>query len=37
MGQATLDLPDPLDAKPLADARGTDDLLSQMAGDEIDR
>jgi hypothetical protein len=42
MGQATVDLPDPLDspaaakplAEPLADA---DDLLAQLAGDEIDR
>jgi len=37
MGQAPLDLPDPLHAKPLASAGAADDLLSQMAGEEIDR
>jgi hypothetical protein len=38
MGQAAVDLPDPLDdhANP-AGAAGGDDLLSQLAGDEIDR
>jgi hypothetical protein len=38
MGQATVDLPDPLDQQPPpADAGGVDDLLAQLAGDEIDR
>jgi hypothetical protein len=37
MGQAPLDLPDPLQAKPLANAGAADDLLSQMASHEIDR
>ncbi len=37
MGQAPLDLPDPLQAKPLASAGAADDLLSQLAGAEIDR
>lgn len=38
MGQAVMDLPDPLDAPPPpASMAGTDDLLSQLAGDEIDR
>jgi hypothetical protein len=36
MGQAAVDLPDPLDQPPTSLA-GTDDLLAQMAGDEIDR
>jgi hypothetical protein len=36
MGQATLDLPDPLEQPPES-AAGTDDLLAQLAGDEIDR
>jgi hypothetical protein len=36
MGQAALDLPDPLEQPP-ATAAGTDDLLAQLAGDEIDR
>jgi hypothetical protein len=36
MGQATLDLPDPLEQPP-ATAAGTDDLLAQLAGEEIDR
>ena len=37
MGQATVDLPDPLETPPPATAGGTDDLLAQLAGDEIDR
>lgn len=37
MGQAALNLPDPLDQQHAADAGGMDDLLSQLAGDEIDR
>jgi len=37
MGQATVDLPDPLDQPPPANPGGVDDLLSQLAGDEIDR
>lgn len=39
MGQAAVDLPDPLNAPPPADAAvvNTDDLLAQMAGEEIDR
>jgi hypothetical protein len=37
MGQAVADLPNPLDAPPPANIAGTDDLLSQLAGDEIDR
>lgn len=37
MGKASrIDLPEPLEASPAA-AGGTDDLLSQLAGDEIDR
>jgi hypothetical protein len=36
MGQAALDLPDPLEQPP-ATAAGTDDLLAQLAGEEIDR
>jgi hypothetical protein len=36
MGQATLDLPDPLEQPPES-AAGTDDLLAQLAGEEIDR
>jgi len=36
MGQATLDLPDPLEQPPES-AAGTDELLAQLAGDEIDR
>jgi hypothetical protein len=35
MGQATVDLPDPQRAPP--QSVGADDLLAQMAGDEIDR
>ena len=41
MGQAAVDLPDPLDTPPQPDAStgaaGTDELLSQLAGEEIDR
>ncbi|HEY2587488.1 MAG TPA: hypothetical protein VGI81_17210 [Tepidisphaeraceae bacterium] len=38
MGQAAVDLPDPLNPPPPADAAvNTDDLLAQMAGEEIDR
>ena len=36
MGQATVDLPDPSEV-PNAPAGSADDLLSQLAGDEIDR
>jgi hypothetical protein len=36
MGQAMVDLPDPLET-PRASGLGADDLLAQMAGDEIDR
>ena len=36
MGQAVVDLPDPLEKQP-ASASSADDLLSQLAGDEIDR
>lgn len=41
MGQAAVDLPDPLETpptgKPPASAAGTDELLSQLAGEEINR
>lgn len=37
MGQATVDLPDPLEQPPAASPANTDDLLAQLAGDEIDR
>ncbi len=37
MGQAAVDLPDPLDTPPPASASSTDDLLAQLAGEEIDR
>jgi hypothetical protein len=39
MGQAAIDLPDPLNAPPPAaeSSANTDDLLAQMAGEEIDR
>jgi hypothetical protein len=37
MGQATLDLHDPLSGVAHESAASADDLLSQMAGDEIDR
>src|SRR3954447_13218635 len=36
MGQAVVDLPDPTQELPAAGANA-DDLLSQLAGDEIDR
>src|SRR5690606_15011859 len=36
MGQSTIDLPDPTDTQPES-AASADDLLSQLAGDEIDR
>ena len=35
MGQATVDLPDPM--QPPHSAAGTDELLAQLAGEEIDR
>src|SRR6187551_2698151 len=37
MGQASVDLPDSLEMPPAAALAGTDDLLAQLAGDEIDR
>lgn len=37
MGQATADLPDPLDNPSLAPMTSADDLLAQLAGDEVDR
>jgi len=37
MGQAVADLPDPLESANPSDAKSADDLLSQLAGDEIDR
>jgi hypothetical protein len=37
MGQAALDLPDPLQSPPQAPQTSTDELLAQLAGDEIDR
>ncbi len=37
MGQAVVDLPDPLDSPGGADPVSADDLLSKLAGDEIDR
>ena len=37
MGQATADLPDPTKDLSTAHAGGADDLLAQLAGDEIDR
>jgi hypothetical protein len=37
MGQAVADLPDPLDSPQPADGLSADDLLSKLAGDEIDR
>jgi hypothetical protein len=37
MGQATADLPDPLDNPSLAPINSADDLLAQLAGDEVDR
>lgn len=37
MGKAALDLPDPLQAPPQGAKTSTDELLAQLAGDEIDR
>lgn len=37
MGRASPDLPDPLENQDSAPSGGADDLLSQLAGDEIDR
>ena len=37
MGKAALDLPDPLQAAPGEARTSADDLLAQLAGDEIDR
>jgi len=37
MGQAVADLPDPGETASPAEAQSADDLLSQLAGDEIDR
>ena len=37
MGKATLDLPDPLQSPPPGSPTSTDDLLAQLAGEEIDR
>ncbi|MDB5171861.1 MAG: hypothetical protein JWO87_2369 [Phycisphaerales bacterium] len=37
MGQAAIDLPDPLDVPAVTGSAETDDLLSQLAGEEIDR
>lgn len=37
MGQATVDLPGPLETPSASTTVGADDLLAQMAGDEIDR
>ena len=37
MGQAVADLPDPIESASPAEAQSADDLLSQLAGDEIDR
>ena len=37
MGQAAVDLPDPLQAPPDGAKTSTDELLAQLAGDEIDR
>ena len=37
MGQAAVDLPDPLQAPPEGAKTSTDELLAQLAGDEIDR
>jgi hypothetical protein len=36
MGQAAIDLPDPMSAAPVSSAN-TDDLLAQLAGEEIER
>ena len=37
MGKAALDLPDPLQSPPEGPKASTDELLAQLAGDEIDR
>src|SRR6476620_6567603 len=37
MGQAAVELPDPLQAAPEPPKTSTDELLSQLAGEEIDR
>ncbi len=37
MGQPAVDLPDPLEAAGAETAQNADDLLAQLAGDEIDR
>lgn len=37
MGQGGIDLPDPADVNATAGVGGADDLLAQLAGDEIDR
>lgn len=37
MGQPAVELPDPLQTPSGTDAAGADDLLAQLAGDEIDR
>lgn len=37
MARAAVDLPDPLDAPPTAQPGSTDDLLAQLASEEIDR
>jgi hypothetical protein len=37
MGQAAVDLPDPLEKPKAAPMSSADDLLAQLAGDEIDR
>jgi hypothetical protein len=37
MGSTTVDLPDPMQNAGPAEAKSADDLLAQMAGDEIDR
>jgi hypothetical protein len=37
MGEATVDLPNPTEKPPLGAAPSTDELLSRLAGDEIDR
>lgn len=37
MGQAAVDLPDPLNPPAAPSAASTDDLLAQLAGEEIDR
>jgi hypothetical protein len=37
MGQATVDLPDPMQSPAAPATAGTDDLLAQLAGEEIER